>query len=420
MNNFSSVAPRFYSYLQSQTVTPTVKETTFGKQEWIAFGAKNDFPDKLRELVDNCAPLGTCVNTTAKYIAGAGLELKVNGEEDEAARRLLDEWLSETSESDFLFNTGLDIALMQSKAWDVRTTAGGDISRIDHKDISMVRSGRMEQGVVPWFWYSSDWSQYRRNDYTPEATANFDIYGPNERLDVITTIYRKAYKQGKKYYSEPWYMGVIRDAQIWAEVSNSQYRDATTGFMPMFWMHLWSAGDDAQANQVEDAARYQFTGPDAQSCVFTVGQPGVEQPPILQELNRGNVAEVYSHTRDKAESVIYEGYGLPKDLVGIMPHGLTSQSESIRTKEDIFYTHLIKPLQRQFITSDLEKLFKRAGMDVKVSIKRKETTSEHIEDSSVKTINELRLEKGLEEIEGGEAFYNQKNNGNGLRVSDNG
>lgn len=399
----SNIAPRYFSYLKSETVAPNVDELSARGRKWIAYGKDNLFPQRLRTLIDNCAPLGTCVDTLARHLAGDGFMFTENGEESDRARILFDEWMSDSSEAEFLERTAGDIATGLGKNWDLRFNSLNSLSRIDHKDVTGLRAGRMRDGKVNEYFYSYKWSNYTNPTYRPEVIAAFDKEARSH--SGIETLYTKAYKQTRLYYSEPWFFGVIRDAQIWAEVANAQYRDTTTGFMPMFWLHLWGSGDDEQANDLEDAARYQFTGPEAQSCMITVGAAGVDTPPILQELDRGNISQVYNETRNKAEEVIYEGFGVPKDLVGIMPHGLTSQSESLHAKEDIFYSRLVKPLQRKFITEDMEMLFQLAGLEVEVDIKKVESFSDHINKNELMTINEHRETLGMEQIDQGNTLY---------------
>ena len=84
---FSGHIPKLMAYLPSGNVAPFVEERYTGN-EWVEFGLRNLFPQMMRTLVDNCAPLERCITTAAMLIAGQGVKFyDKEGNEIEAARQ---------------------------------------------------------------------------------------------------------------------------------------------------------------------------------------------------------------------------------------------------------------------------------------------------------------------------------------------
>ena len=117
----------FGSFLRDGTVAPYVTEE-ITRERWVWFGEDNLAPERWRELADNCVPLGRCVDMAALFLAGKGVEfVDREGEVIEAAQARFQEWVSESSEEEFLHRTFYDVALLNAFTWDV--TPLGDQGR---------------------------------------------------------------------------------------------------------------------------------------------------------------------------------------------------------------------------------------------------------------------------------------------------
>ena len=139
---YSGHIPKLYAYLQQGSVTPTVTER-YTADPWVWFGKRNLWPEQIRVLLDNCAPLERSAHALAMLMAGDG-DLKFTtkgGEEVREARAALDSLLLETTWEDFIWGACYDIAVYGAPFLVVRRAAGGDIVRLDHMDVSRMRSG---------------------------------------------------------------------------------------------------------------------------------------------------------------------------------------------------------------------------------------------------------------------------------------
>jgi hypothetical protein len=133
------------SYLKSGTVAPRIDEI-YTMDPWVHFGRRNDFPEKMRTLVDNCAPLERCIHTCAMLIAGNGVKFyDKEGEEIEEAVAAFDSLMEGTTQEEFLFSSAYDIAFLKARSWGLRRAFGSAIVRLDHVDVMRVRSEDIDE-----------------------------------------------------------------------------------------------------------------------------------------------------------------------------------------------------------------------------------------------------------------------------------
>ena len=189
------------------SASPTVNEGINRYKPYVYFGKSNLFPELLRAMADNCAPLGASVEMMAQYIAGDGVAfLDKGGNRIERAEAILrDQLLDHTTVHEFLYATALDIALTGTKRWDVDPNRKGDpIGKLYHVDVVRHRSGKKDaEGRVNEYFWSSDWefatakstSALMGTPYELQRTVPFDWKNPSRKEKG--TIYSFTYKQNR-------------------------------------------------------------------------------------------------------------------------------------------------------------------------------------------------------------------------------
>ena len=143
MSNTPKLASRtrFFAYMREGTAAPYVQEAKYTGTPWVPFGRDNLFPQHMRTLADNCVPLGRAIEMAALFIAGEDIKFKDKDDNEiPAARALWDQWMSETTQEEFLWNTALDMCLLGAFHWNVRRSMS-KVVRLDHVDVSRTRAG---------------------------------------------------------------------------------------------------------------------------------------------------------------------------------------------------------------------------------------------------------------------------------------
>lgn len=337
--------PRVVNFFQQGNIAPLVDEEVHKRREWVDFGHDNLFPERMRALADNCAPLERCATTMALFMAGKGIKfVDEGGNEIEAAKDLFSEWMSETTEEEFLWGVFYDVGLLNAASINVRRSAS-QVVRLDHFDVSMVRSAKMDEDMeVPGYWWSAKWNECRKDKYKPEFIPKY-IGGDGEALSMV---YAKAYKQGRLYYSEPWWLGAVAAAEVWSKIDPYNKVSIDTGFAPNVHIHVPSiATDEADIDDLVEAMEDVYHGARGKRAFVTTGNPQVEGDrveviPIGNTTDAGNLDEL----RDAAAGVIYDAYGIPRILVTEQDTGLASQGLAIRQSLEAFQKTQVEPKQK--------------------------------------------------------------------------
>ena len=340
-------------------------EERYTGNPWVYFGADNLFLENMRTLADNCVPLQRCIEMAAMFIAGKGIKfVDEDGEEVPEAQARFQQWMNDSTEEDFLYATALDIALANAKAWVVRRAYGGAIARIDHMDVSRVRSGKLEKGKVKEYYFSASWLEVQGRGrtatrYKPEMLHAFEV--GDKRSTAL--MYSKTYKQGRDHYGEPWYLPAVADCEVWAKVPVFNKTQIDTGFKPAVHLHTFIEADTKDLDQYDKDIEDAYTGAAGRGIFHTFGTTE-EGAPILNVLARGDHAGELDEIREKAEAVIVRAYGVPDilyrmDVVG----GLTAGGNVLKAAVEQFQEGFVKPKQR-IICKDLVRLMNEDGIKV--------------------------------------------------------
>ena len=360
---YSGHIPKLYAYLQQVSVTPTVTER-YTADPWVWFGKRNLWPEQIRVLLDNCAPLERFAHALAMLMAGDG-DLKFTtkgGEEVREARAALDSLLLETTWEDFIWGACYDIAVYGAPFLVVRRAAGGDIVRLDHMDVSRMRSGFINDatGRPDEYYWSSNWSRVRSHErYRAEPIAR---YKPGQVSAEAEGYYAKTYRQGSAgdVYALPWWMGAIPAAEVWTKVDTYNKGQIDTGFTPSVHLHTFTNMPEDALNRHDERVMNAYTGSQGRGIFHTYGTPE-EGAPQLTILPRGNHAGELDQMRDDAERVIYNAYGMPPILMGVdTKTGMDGASAAIQQAQVQVENMLVRP-KRQILTKALVRILNDMG-----------------------------------------------------------
>lgn len=396
-------APKFLAYLRQGTIAPYVSEENHQSDPWVWFGTSNLYPEKIRSLVDNCAPAERSAIMLSQFIAGSGIRfLNKAGDEVEAAQKLFQSWMGSITEEEFLLRTAYDLALGLGKAWMVRRGAGGGIVFLDHIDVVRLRSGVLEKGRVNKFFWSSNWERYqsKKDDarYTPEELKAFD----KTKMADRAVLYTRIYKQNRDYYSEPFWMGAIQAAEVWTKIDNYNKVQIDTGFAPAVFITSQFEGSDVEVDAYDKAFEEAFIGSMGQGVIHVPFGPG-ETPPTVTKLERGNHAGELDEIANRCADVIYDAFGIPSLLMRDRQDGLTSQGEAVHMRLQQFQRTVVEPMQK-YITRDLTMLMNAAGLTDVWEAKIDPLDVFDIQQSddivmASKTVDEARKQRGDDEAE---------------------
>ena len=353
--------PKMYAYAKPVSSTPVVAENYTG-MEYVYFGKDNLYPERMLELARNCAPLGTRFHALALMIAGNGVKFYTRkGEEIEEARNvLIDELLKDTTEEAFLYALGFDIAALNACAMTPRRAAGGDIVRLDHLDVSRLRSGPLgDDGMPADFFWSTSWGRrYGGKRFEPKRIPRYD-----ERQHAKAVIYSKGYTAGSigDTYALPWWIGCTKAAENWTKIDPYNNQQVDESFSANVHLHTYTTRPDTELDKYDQKVIRAYTGSRGRGIWHTYGTPE-EGAPILTPIPRSDHAGELDAMRDNDERVISNAYGIPGILMGIETKtGMDGASKAISQAQAQVMAMLVRPKQ-QLLTSPLVRIMNDKGL----------------------------------------------------------
>lgn len=365
-------APKFFAYLKQGDIAPYVREEKWTQDPWIHHGEDNLWPEKLRTLVDNCAPLERAITMLAKFIAGHGLRFYAppdangkRGPELPAAQAKFQEWMADSSEEEFLWRCAYDLAHGLGVTFNVRMApkgeTGGTIARLDHLDRFGLRSGKLDAGRVNEYWWSTDWKRYKETTsdplYKPIRLPAWDPAKPQR----ISTIFRKSYRPREPYYGGLFWLGAWTAAEVWTKVDNYNRSQIDMGFTPGMVLGVPFQGTESEWDEQDEAYEVAYTGPNGKGLLTFPMAPG-DAVPFFQKLDRGNHAGEIDTIKAGAADTIYSTIGIPELLMRDRAEGLTSQERAIAIRLQQMERTVVEPL-RKFITQPIQQLMSVSGIE---------------------------------------------------------
>ena len=395
---------RFYAYTREPSVAPIVPKEKHDTDPWVYHGANNMFPEEIRALVDNCGPLERCVSMIAEFVAGSGLRFYDEaGNEIKEAQARFQEWVSESTEEEFLMKTAYDLAHGLGLTWSVRRAAG-PIVRLDHMDRFGFRAGKTVTGQIPSMWWSADW--YMAKTYvgdarfTPVEFPTFDFTG--KRVDAQAIIFDRQYRPREPVYGRVYWLGCKRAAEVWTKVDRYNQTQIDTGFAPGVMLGTRFEGTDAELDKHDKAIEAAYTGSMGRGLLHFTMMPGEEEP-FVQVLERGNHAGELDGMRNGAAEVIYETFGIPSLLLRERTGGLTSQEKAVAMRLQQLQRTTVATLQKH-ITRNLTRLMNMEGIPVWEARITPLELFDPIQSEAIimasQTVNEAREIRGDEALEG--------------------
>lgn len=358
----------FKAFLRDGSVAPYVSEE-ITRNKWVWFGLDNLAPERWRELADNSPPLGRCVDMSAMFMAGKGLEfIDKEGEVIEEAQDRFQEWMTGTTEEEFLEACFKDIALIGSLALDIEPLGEAllngrrPVGRLVHRDASRLRIGKPdEEGNITNYWTSRDWTLYqRRKRYVPTPLNVWDSAKPTKP----GTLYVKTYKQGKDFYGEPVWLPALNASESCVAVIAYNRTQMETGFSGTVHMHLETERDEADIDKLYDAVKDSYSGAHGEGIFVTFGRKGEEVK--LTHMQRGDHAGELDGMYSHSEAIVVRTMLGPGGaiLYGLEAKtGLDGADAALRQAAQLFERTYAEPMRRP-LTRTLTKLMNLDGVKV--------------------------------------------------------
>lgn len=335
---------------------PTFQEVR-GK-DWVSFGDKNLYPDKIIELYNTSAMNGTAINSITDAVKGEGVvnigDMIVNTQGD-----TLD---------DVYARVALDYVLFNGFALNVIWNRAGDkIVEMYPLPFDKVRSGKLnEEDKVVEYFYSSNWANTRK--YKPVRYKSYDATD-NKGDNASQIYYCFSYTPGNMIYPLPSYVGALNDIQLDARISKYHNANISNGMSGGIFINLPNGEPtpDEQRSIYKDLVK-SFTGEDNAGRLFLSFSEGSELAPQIQTIESAN-DDYYTTLETRISSRIMTAHRITSGrLIGVRDEGgLGNNADEIQVAYTHFASTAIEPKQKK-INKGLDKVLSYMGVEEPIQI----------------------------------------------------
>jgi hypothetical protein len=299
---------------------PVYKFEKKGDYKFLSFGGDNLYPLLLLNLYNNYgSPLNRAIiNKKTKMIAGFGYKPLTDTKLNEWAKRNNLERLMLYLAKDFMIYGGFALEIIWNRE--------GTSFDLKYLPIHTLRIGLKDnEDDQDYYWYSKDWGQYKKPEYTPEYIKQFD---PNDRTGRQALYYIEPNPAATELYPIPDYSSAINYIDLDYQIGVYHINQVRQGYQPSYILNF-STGIPSIDEQNQFFRSFQANFASSQNAgkiMITYSEGGDQKPEILAVPNNGS-DERFIMLQDMIEKQITQAHEFPIGLVSSVPGKLGSTDE---------------------------------------------------------------------------------------------
>ncbi len=329
---------------------PSITEQT--NQDWISYGNNNDYPEYLIDLYQKSSINSALIKGISAQIYGEGIDATDRKEKPE--QWLAYQILMEKSQKDFLKNACFDLKLhgycFLNIIWNRSRTK---IAEIKHIPAQTIRTGKADMsGEIKEYYYSADWSNYRKQQYTPQGIK---AYNKNDRTEASQLLMVKDYSPRIFYYSSPDYVGSTTWIQMDVQIADFHLNNISNGLFPSMSIAFNNGIPTDEARQeIERKLQAKFSGNQNAGRLMITFNDGAENAPVISPINSNGADGLYQYLSTECKHKILSGHRITSPLLlGIRDAGggFGNNADELRDSYDLLQGIVISPFQETILNS---------------------------------------------------------------------
>lgn len=374
------------------------------RQEWVNYGKDNMYPMFLLDLMHKSAIHGAIQNGKHELTIGNGVSYtgldNLTPESGAKLNRFGNMPNPNETIEDIYFKLAYDQIIFGGYAVQIVWSRDRQsIAEIYHIDFSKLRAEKAdENGNVQYYYYSDDWTQYKKKDYIPVKIKAFDI---NDRKEATQIMYFKDYFPAQFYYPNPSYVSSIPYVLIDWNIGLYHLNNIENGLSPNFIMNIASGiPTDEEQDEFFLNVKRELVGAKGQKVMVTFSE-GKEGAPEIIPIQVSDADKQFLTLNEAVLQQLLTANRLTSPmLVGIKTPGQLGGRSEMMDAYELYYNQVITKIQKQ-INKSLDKILTINMIPVNVEIIKPTLIGNSLSEAitaRIMTIDELRKEKGLEEL----------------------
>jgi len=326
----------------SSYTTPKIEENP--AREWVEYGRDNNYYQFLIDRFNGSAVNNAIITGIGEMIYGQGLDAT------DADKRPLDyAKMKLIFRDEDIRKVSLDLKLLGQAAFNVVWNKGKtEIKKAKHIPIQNLRPEKAVDGKIQAYYYSDDWSQFRKDKFKPIRIDAFD--GKRKSSDSQIMVIHP-YSPGFFYFSPVDYQGSLQWSEIDEEIGNYHLTNIQQGFAPSMMVNF-NNGTPTKEEQdaIERKITQKFTSTSGKKFVLSFND-NQQQATTIDQIPISEAAEQYKFLSEECTKKILVGHRVTSPMLfGIKDKtGLGNNAEEIKVASQLFDNTVIKPKQNIII-----------------------------------------------------------------------
>jgi hypothetical protein len=336
---------------QENTVLPEFKEHI--NKNWIPYGDNNLFPDELVNLFNKSGIHNAIIESKTRMMVGDGIIQSTETEEEfsEATDDFIKHCNPYEDMTEVYKKCAMDYELYGLSYIEILWSKGRKkIAEINHLDATKIRWGKMENNRVKNYFYSQDWSNYRKEAYKPIEIPLFDNKASSARQ--ILPIVR--YTPALDYYAFPDYIAGVKWIQTDTEIANFHFNNLKNGMSPsVFFGFPVGETTNEERKSIVDSLNEKYTGTNnASKAVVSFYDAEGDKKPEVKILEQSNADKQYDLlNKTTLQQILVAHKVTNENLVGIATPGQLGSGSELLSSYEIYYNTVVKPDQQYVLVS---------------------------------------------------------------------
>jgi capsid portal protein len=404
---------KYITIKMSDAVYPMIsrQDIPYLQYKWVPYGQDNLYPNFLTDLMYK-SPTHNAIQTGKHELAvGDGLTWDENNEalgDIAIVNKLFYQANSDGETLDQVFNKAmLDEILYGGHSLQVIWSRDRQtIAEVYHVPFETVRKGKpSELGQINSYFVSQDWMNWRRKYNTPKELITFST---KDRSNPVQMIYSQQYFP-TEIYPNPTYVASVPYILTDYEIGRHHLNAIKNGLATNFILNISSGiPSEEEQDDFSDDVKTNLTGSAAQKILVTFSE-GKDNAPEFTPIQIQDEHQKFITLNEAVLQNLLTANRLTSPmLLGIKTPGQLGGGNEFEQAFDVYYNQTIAKLQNRVLFT-LNKILKINGaQEIKFSVIKPQLISTKIGEaitSRVMTINELRKEIGLEELETGNTLF---------------
>ena len=321
--------------------SPKAKESV--SKDWVAYGEDNNFFEYLIDRYNGSAVNNAIISSVSDQIYGEGLSCT-----DSNKKPLDHAKMMTIFKANDLKRVAHDLKLLGQGAFNIVWNKGRtEILKAKHIPMQNLRPEKAIEGEIKAYYYSDDWSQYRKERYAPRRIEAFTgARGEESQIMVI-----KPYAAGYFYFSPVDYAGALQWAEIDEEIGTYHLTNIQNGFAPTMMINFNNGQPtEDEQNHIERKVTQKLEGAKGKKWLISFNDDTTNATTI-ESLPISEASEQYKFLSEEASRKILIGHKVTSPILfGIKDNtGLGNNADEIKTASQLWDNTVIRPYQNMIL-----------------------------------------------------------------------